>query len=518
VVLLVLIGSRAEAQVCSAWRVDATLGAALTRVASSGSLLVAVGDGIYTSQEGIVWQRQVTPAGAFLNDLTWAGDQFVAVGNKGLVLTSPTGLVWTQQNGTSIDNLNAVAWGGGQFLAAGAGPSAYVSPDGAGWHAIAKGDAAFYGLFVTSLAWNGTVFAVLTDDFPVYAFNGSAWNQTQHSVGPFPRRQVAWNGSRLVAVGTQGGVITSFDAQTWSSKTSRTSLTLNGVAAGDAMWVAVGAGGTILSSPDGDAWSVETSPTTAQLQGVTWTGSRFVAVGDGGVVVSSECGAATSLWVPVASHKDGANNSRWRSDLDILNATTALADVEVRLYTTSNVRTTSVSVPPGSQVVLEDVAGLLGVIGSAAVEVRSDRRVQVFSRTYNLVASDLCNAGATIGQEYQAWPSGAGLRAGDTASLPGLAQNLSFRCNIGLVNAGPTPAAATITLLDAAGITLAIYPAILAPGQWRQEDQPFLNKAHRNDLDHAFARVSVTSGSGVFALASVVDNTTNDATTVTMTR
>jgi hypothetical protein len=54
---------------------------------------------------------------------------------------------------------------------------------------------------------------------------------------------------------------------------------VNDVAWSGSRYVAVGSGGMIVSSADGLSWNVENSPTTNSLYGVTWSGSRFIAVG-----------------------------------------------------------------------------------------------------------------------------------------------------------------------------------------------------------------------------------------------
>ena len=56
--------------------------------------------------------------------------------------------------------------------------------------------------------------------------------------------------------------------------------------------------------------------------------------------------------------------------------------------------------------------------------------------------------------------------------------------------------------------------AALNTGDWKQETQPYKNRAGTTNIDRGYARVTVQSGSAVFAFASVVDNTTNDPTTV----
>ena len=59
---------------------------------------------------------------------------------------------------------------------------------------------------------------------------------------------------------------------------------------------------------------------------------------------------------------------------------------------------------------------------------------------------------------------------------------------------------------------------MLEPGEWRLEVRPFFAAAGLNDLDQGFARVALQSGEAVVALGSVVDNRTNDPTTVALVR
>jgi hypothetical protein len=110
----------------------------------------------------------------------------------------------------------------------------------------------------------------------------------------------------------------------------------------------------------------------------------------------------------------------------------------------------------------------------------------------------------------------AGLAEGETARLGQLRESPSFRTNIGLVNMGAESAAVRIELFDATGAELAEFEVELGAVQWSQENRPFMRKAGREDLEAASARVTLVSGDGVVAYASVIDNRTNDATTVPM--
>ena len=114
--------------------------------------------------------------------------------------------------------------------------------------------------------------------------------------------------------------------------------------------------------------------------------------------------------------------------------------------------------------------------------------------------------------------SSDGLSATQSAYLAGLSEKTSTRSNIGLVNTGTGSATVLVELFDGAGTKLTDYTVALNPGDWKQETEPFLNKAAQSAMDRGYAKVTVQTGSGVFAFASVVDGSTNDPTTVAMLR
>jgi len=224
-------------------------------------------------------------------------------------------------------------------------------------------------------------------------------------------------------------------------------------------------------------------------------------------------------WLPVASHNPGKNHSQWRSDLGMLNAGATAANVEIRFFGSGGAATTTTAVSPRTQALVVDCVGALGGSGSGAIEVLSDQPLHVTGRTYNLVAPDAdCDPEGTQGQDYPPLASADGLAEGEAAYLAGLTENVAYRCNIGLVNTGPGPASVRVELLDGAGAALADYSVMLPSGQWSQATQPFLSYANQTAMDCGYARVTVLAGSGVFAFASVIDNITNDPTTIAMRR
>ncbi len=108
------------------------------------------------------------------------------------------------------------------------------------------------------------------------------------------------------------------------------------------------------------------------------------------------------------------------------------------------------------------------------------------------------------------------LGAGESAWLPELTENAAYRTNISLTNTGAVQATVNVTLFDGAGNQVGSYDVTLAPGAWAQEVRPFATKTQLAALDQGYAKVTVTSGSGIIATASVIDNITNDPTTIMM--
>jgi len=246
--------------------------------------------------------------------------------------------------------------------------------------------------------------------------------------------------------------------------------------------------------------------------GVVATASVIDNVTGDATTVAATPASAGPVWVPTVSHIQGSHGTQWRSDVALLNTGTADANVTASLYVSGEVVTATTVIPPATQIVATDVVALLGAADSGALEIASDQPLVVSSRTYDQLAS------GTVGQGYAAVAGSAGVSAGQSAWLPGLSEGASYRTNISLTNAGAVNAAVTVALFDGSGTALGSYDVTLAPGERRQENQPFQTRTTQAGVDGGYAKVTVTAGSGVIASASVIDNATNDPTTVAMVR
>jgi formylglycine-generating enzyme required for sulfatase activity len=269
---------------------------------------------------------------------------------------------------------------------------------------------------------------------------------------------------------------------------------------------------------DGSAHATLQSPTHtyAGTGSFTWTMTASIAgqsCQKTGAVLVSPAPLDRSWWLPVVSHAGGAAGSQWRTDLGLLNTSTSLtAHAELRLYGGSSPIVQKTDVGPGVQATLDDVVGQLGYSGSGALEVRADQPLYVTSRTYNQSAS------GTFGQGYESLQATQGAGAGETVYLPQLTENQAYRTNIAVTDTGAASSSAKVELWSGANQKLGDYQVDLTPGQWKQESQPFFKKAGQSNLASGWARITVLTGSGIVAYASVIDNATNDPTTISMKR
>ncbi|MCU0302630.1 MAG: beta-lactamase family protein [Thermoanaerobaculales bacterium] len=223
---------------------------------------------------------------------------------------------------------------------------------------------------------------------------------------------------------------------------------------------------------------------------------------------------ATSQWVAAAARDDGAAGSVWRTDLGLLNADAAEPASAIVTYHPAGGPDVSLELvlEAGEHRVLADVVGLLGSTGSGSLEVTADRPVLVSSRTYNL------SAAGSFGQYLDGLDAARLVGDGDTVWLAQLQQNQDFRTNIGVLNTGPEQTVLRLELRDGAGAELATAQRTIPAGGRLQLQEPFRRIAGRTDIADGYAVVEVISGSGVAVYASVVDNRTNDPTTVPMVR
>jgi len=312
-------------------------GAVFLDIEFSASRYVAVGDGLnghfLTSRFGTDWELVPVPWGGGADSIAGSNDGFyVAVGIE--IWFSPDGFEWeyqgsvpasqgvagerldTKKLGSDLFELDRIdlAWTGSRLLWAG-GSELWSRDSEEEWELVAAlggcppfsdwlGVSAGPGWALASgISGCPTPYLDPTVSLTISVDGGvtfrSPW-ETEN--GGFPG--LARYGSRWVAAGALGDVMTSSDAATWTCQTGGCSslACADGyvdLASDENSWLAVGgvglcdtglkrrSGGTVARSADGNFWEILAQPGD-RFRGVTHMESEFIGVGGGWLARSSD--------------------------------------------------------------------------------------------------------------------------------------------------------------------------------------------------------------------------------------
>ena len=330
--------------------------------------------------------------------------------------------------------------------------------------------------------------------------------------------------------------------------------TLHFTARGDQPWMEVRPPSGILP-PEGVTLEVLVDP--SDMPNGTFTGTviveisstasgRFTTHGAGTVsvpvsinlvtpVVPLDPGSPTSdsIIIPAVGHLEGAD-ARWRSDVRIANIGSAVSRYIVAFTPQDQnlgIRQTTVEVNPGATTALDDIVrawygigSLPGESSAGVLEVRPLGGPQkggleglpsvalatvVSSRTY--AQTQQGTLGEFIpGLLFERFIGAAGEnQAPSILNLQQIAQNESYRTNVGLVEAAGQGVTALVSIFNAAGDRLDQLQVDVAPKQQVQLNSLLAQRGL--SLNDGRIEVQVLGGEGrLTAYAAVIDNRTKD--------
>ena len=219
----------------------------------------------------------------------------------------------------------------------------------------------------------------------------------------------------------------------------------------------------------------------------------------------------TPVWaarwiVPAAASAAGAANTKWKTDLRLVNPD-ATRSVSAKVYflnagSDNSALGTSITVdvPANGQVVLADVlASRFNVSGTGSLLVEAASPLIVTSRTFNDTGS------ATFGQ----FVPGVAVETatGETTHIVYLAKTAEYRTNVGFAGTTASGGTVTVTLFDANNVGLGSGTFQIAPYGQVQVNDIF---AAVGAAAAAVARAEVMATVPVVAYGSVIDNRTGD--------
>lgn len=199
-----------------------------------------------------------------LNHVVYAGDQWVAVGDRGLIITKNAGTkIWTQRFGLLYGDLKAV------------GGRSYTS----------------------GTATNYTFIAVGNEGTIIRSTDADTWSLPIVSLANRTLNGVAYAAGAWIAVGDEGQIITSTDdGATWTLDNTTTTLNLGDVGYFNGQWIIVGDKGNVwLKTNIADSWKRYSTGITDNLKSVAYVNNSYIAVGARGAIASSLTGTKWAI-------------------------------------------------------------------------------------------------------------------------------------------------------------------------------------------------------------------------------
>jgi hypothetical protein len=258
---------------------------------------------VYTSTDGTEWHRRFYGLGSRATGLVVGNGRRVVVRDNGGVLSSRDGISWhDHQIAPPWESLIDMTWDGTRYLVVGTArdepfplstyPKAYYSHDGLVWYGL-RAISSSHMPSIGGIASDGGTAVVAGGDggeARIYAIPAQGEPSSISLPGTGHLSRVTWTGTRFIAVGEQGSIVTSADGVEWMAETSGTTADLRGVAHRGGSTVAVGLAGTIVVSHSQGVWAAATSPAVTDLGSVAAGARQWVVVGHGGTVLISSDG------------------------------------------------------------------------------------------------------------------------------------------------------------------------------------------------------------------------------------
>jgi hypothetical protein len=292
--------------------VETGLTNALTAVTFGNGRFVAVGDGAtFWSLDGHLWNQGTIQTPVPLYGVAYGHDSFVAVGGvtgwynglfERVILASEDGQTWKQLIREDRGKLNDITFASDRFVAVGDGPTILTSHDTASWsrrdltfqrglHAVTYGA----GRFVTV----GGKFMMARYDWPrVHVFqsvDGFEWSECFEEAGN-PMTAIAYGQGVFLAFG-QNSLFTAVDPHHWTRRL--TALPWNcAVSFGDNRFLVVGED-RILWSDVPPVQPVRIIRGTLTLSGEGGVG--FLVAGPPGIPLVIEASSDLRRWAAIAT-------------------------------------------------------------------------------------------------------------------------------------------------------------------------------------------------------------------------
>ncbi|HLP59591.1 MAG TPA: hypothetical protein VK186_12205 [Candidatus Deferrimicrobium sp.] len=245
------------------------------------------------SNNGIDWSQSTSPTANTLNDVYFNGLHFVTVGENSSLFVCNSNWQWFRYQLNIIPpgtGINGVTFGNNQWIAVGdSGLIIKGNADASSWSVVGLPQQCPDLLDVTY--GNNKFVAVGKNGALLTGTDGNAWTSCTLPPSIVNITDVTYSGTlQLFAlVGEGGAIATSSDGRTWTKRISGTTGDLQGVLWQCNKFVAPGLSGIILESNNGIDWTAVNSGVANDLYVAGFGGNTWTALGNNAFLFNLSC-------------------------------------------------------------------------------------------------------------------------------------------------------------------------------------------------------------------------------------
>lgn len=298
----------------------ATAGLQLNSIEFYNNTYIAVGNGIFVSDDTYTWRAvtnflpvynynlydiQIATTSQFTGLVTVGSGLkydysagYTQLVDTSVILYSTTGYNWTEIEPITSEKLYGVGSNSTAIIAVGEDGYICSSPNASDWYGISK-------TLVQSFSSTNYIISVDAMGMQVNdairftsSFSPSISTSTTYYI-----KTITGDGTLITISATPGGATKTLSSGTVAANTfmyqydatDTSTDTLRDVAYGSSSWVTVGDNGTIKTSTDGINWVLRSSGTTEDLHSVAYnsTAGKFIVSGDNNIVLYSSDNGVT---------------------------------------------------------------------------------------------------------------------------------------------------------------------------------------------------------------------------------
>ena len=296
-------------------------GMTLRKACHGGGISLAIGHRgtILLSEDETSWEIVQSGQPYSLVDVTWTGEQFIAVGGSsaGIVLSSADGRDWTERHNGEARKLWSVHWNGSQALAVGEGRIILTSTDGITWtsHELAE---ELHSPLMRDVAWSGSRYVAVgrdADDLMglTAAFvseDGVNWSLIDFGdMEMIGLAGLTWGLGHFVMSVARNDcdpvIWFSEDGLDWTVMPTDVPGYLLDIVFADGRFAATSSA-FFATSTDALHWVFSDGPFDDRLNGLAWLEDRYLVVGDNGFMTTTTIDG--SGWEQISSRSIDSNS------------------------------------------------------------------------------------------------------------------------------------------------------------------------------------------------------------------